>query len=458
MSSLFQPAINLGCRFFFKWGFLAYIAILPIAGTIAFRNILLISLLLLFIYFIVESKSDLRGSIATIAPWAYWFFSLYVLLFTSLISSDSSAAFSSLRSQWGPALLSWIIGAGAVFILRKNDLTSKELTIAAGFLVGVHLLETMAAWSGLLGLHVQSYMTLSSMWEGFLSILRDGYQWPPESGIPWMFRGFDLMHGNVGNTGLQTLLIITAFYSSQKSTRKVILYAISVSLIFLSFIISGSRGSVVFGLAMLLVALLITANGRLINVYLMIRKKLVHIGLVGLVLIGSILISASYNSRWNVTLIAKKSQLAASIDDPLYFICEGKVRIDNQSQQDRTSSHEVITHESIEGDGARLLLMRAGLSLVMQNPWGLDGSRQSYEKLITSYCGHSPALSYAHAHQGWMNVALALGWIGAALYALLFLEVIYKSLYNLKHDSAVNNPWTLSLLLLSIFWIIIISF
>ena len=49
---------------------------------------------------------------------------------------------------------------------------------------------------------------------------------------------------------------------------------------------------------------------------------------------------------------------------------------------------------------------------MLENPRGLDDSRHAYTKLIANKCGHEPVLQYAHSHNSWVDLALALGWLG----------------------------------------------
>lgn len=101
-------------------------------------------------------------------------------------------------------------------------------------------------------------------------------------------------------------------------------------------------------------------------------------------------------------------------------------------------------------DGGRILLMRAGIELVLENPRGQDGSRGSYQKLIEKKCGHTPELAFAHLHQSWMDLALALGWIGAGLFAWLLLSFARTGWRAI--DIGNVGGWGFALMLLTSFW------
>jgi hypothetical protein len=100
--------------------------------------------------------------------------------------------------------------------------------------------------------------------------------------------------------------------------------------------------------------------------------------------------------------------------------------------------------------GGRILLMRVGVGLVIENPRGLDGARGSYKRLIEAKCGREPVLTFAHLHQSWMDVALALGWVGAALFAWLLLTLAQTGWRFLGIDTVA--PWGSALFLLASFW------
>ena len=441
--------------YIFKWVFLAYIAVLPIAGTIALRNLLLLTLVVFSFIWALSYKSILTkpGLQKIEAPIAYWLFFIYLLIFP-FISQDADVAFTNLRSQWGPAVLAWFVGIAAGHLLSVNQLGVRMIIVASSFLVIIHLLEVALAWSGLLGTHVQIDMTWGEMWSGFQSIFINGYHWPPEGGIPWKFRGFDDMHGNVGNAGLQAIALITAFHFTNKANRPRAEYFIPVALIFTSFFISGSRGSVGFGLALVAIAVFILKRDQSLASQALTQKKSAYLVMGGLVAMICFAASIPQGSNWDIAALAKKFEMASSIQDPLHFICTGedKAELLHENTNPRAHSPEV-TNEAIGGDGARLLLMRAGLQLVLQNPLGLDGSRQSYQKLITAYCSHPPRVQYAHAHQGWINMALGLGWAGAALYFFMLVETLLKSFRQFSSAENNRHPVTASLVLLSLFWI-----
>jgi hypothetical protein len=103
-------------------------------------------------------------------------------------------------------------------------------------------------------------------------------------------------------------------------------------------------------------------------------------------------------------------------------------------------------------DGGRILLMRAGFDLMLENVRGLDGSRQSYRKLIEAKCGHEPALQFAHSHQGWIDLALGLGWAGLVIFGMMMGNFLFVGWHHLDKAKADVGEWAMALFLISAFW------
>jgi len=101
-------------------------------------------------------------------------------------------------------------------------------------------------------------------------------------------------------------------------------------------------------------------------------------------------------------------------------------------------------------DGGRILLMRVGIDFVLENPFGFDGSRQSYKNLMIDKCGHIPSLTFAHTHQSWMDLSLAIGWIGVGLFASIFINFAIFSVRLFRDSKTIDL--LVVLLMTSIFW------
>jgi O-antigen ligase len=97
-------------------------------------------------------------------------------------------------------------------------------------------------------------------------------------------------------------------------------------------------------------------------------------------------------------------------------------------------------------------MARVGAELSAKNPWGWNGGRDAYQHRMEELCGHVPVMNFSHAHNAWINLILALGWAGAALYASVLLCFAKAGWSALKQ--AQTWPAGMALLMLSIFWLL----
>jgi hypothetical protein len=273
------------------------------------------------------------------------------------------------------------------------------------------------------------------------------------------------MHGNIGYAASQTVALSFVYLCiawRERNAKGIALSALLIVLCFLSVIIAASRGAVYFGLLLLLISLLTyvrvekqlggkTGDPRSkINI-----AKLIVVCLVALISIASfVYVKGRDDVRWYS--MWDKVKIAWTTENPVGVLCNGASDSTlQQIKQEYQGKGEEYTHALIaglEGDGGRILLMRAGAQLVLENPRGLDGSRQSYEKLMLEKCGHQPKLQFSHAHQAWINLALAFGWLGVTFFAVMmgyFVMLGWRNLENLN-----QWPWAMALFLIGIFWVL----
>jgi hypothetical protein len=155
--------------------------------------------------------------------------------------------------------------------------------------------------------------------------------------------------------------------------------------------------------------------------------------------------------------MADKIQAGFTVADPVATLCRGLSPEDESLiRANFTASNSTYVDgiiQSIEnGDGGRVILMRAGLKLALDNPLGLDGSRQSYERLMEARCQHPPKLNYAHSHNSWLDMSMAIGWIGVMLFASMFITFFWTAvkMFSIPDGSDVY----MALGLLAAFWFI----
>lgn len=447
------------------FGFLAYLAVLPIASTVALRYLLLLGLLGLIAFELMLKKTLLAHSwcVLPLVPggllllWA-----AYLLLFP-LWAAQPTVAWENLRGQWGVALLAWMIGVAGVLLLGRRGPSLWQLGLASAFLVALHLFIILLAWSGLLGGKVLVDMPLREMLSNLQSVLSGSDPWMWQA-FPWGFRGFDPMHGNLGYTADQAIILFMCCLLFAALERRSVMAGwagLAVVICFMSVVIAYSRGAVLYGLVMILLAssvFCLRFHWRTIDGQIASRTKgrrgqfvLMFVMLAALGLAA--MFSFSKDERWHQ--MSDKVRIAFMIEDPVRFLCEGpdKATLDGMRTRmaDREPDYVEALIEGLNGDGARITLMRAGWRLVQEHPLGLDGSRLTYKKLIEAKCGYVPTMVYEHAHQGWLDTALALGWVGGLLLLVLLLGMAWYGWRHLRHPSA--GPWAMALFLLAVFWL-----
>ncbi|MDP1655950.1 MAG: O-antigen ligase family protein [Hylemonella sp.] len=450
----------------FKWCLLAYLAILPMADTIALRNLfLLVLLLLLLVWGMGVGRETLRGmKLLQWLPLPLFLWGVFLLLFP-LWAVEPDVALVNLKGQWGASILAWIVGLGAVLMLGRRGPGVWALAGASAFLVGIHLLLTLMAWVGLFGPLQGSALSWSAIWQATMATVdpRSGAVWSWQS-FPWGFRGFDPMHGNLGYTASQTIVLLIASFVLARQAHKlprVWMAATGIILCFFSTVVANSRGAVLFSLLVLLLAV----------VAYLLRVRAGHgersqesfgtksharwvLPLMGILLVIVFTQSLQKDSRWRSML--DNVRVGFMITDPVNFQCNGLTPEDEAAIRlrfaDKPSSYADKLIENLIGDGGRIVLMRAGLQMVGEQPWGLDGSRQSYKKLMAARCSHTPVFEFAHAHQGWIDTSLALGWGGVLLWALLMVYLLVTGWRALGREAGA--PWAWALFLLSAFWIL----
>lgn len=446
---------------------LAYLAILPMADTIALRNLLLLMLLLILLAWgMGTGRAMLRDTpLLRWMPLPLLLWCAFLLLFP-FWAAETDTALVNLKGQWGVSIMAWIVGLGAVPLLGRRGPGVGALAIASAFLVGLHLLLTLMVWGGLFGPLMASALSWSELWQALRATLHAsaGSGWLAQP-FPWGFRGFDPMHGNLGYTASQAivLLIASLVLALQASRfRWVGAVILGIVLCFFSIVVASSRGAVLFSLLVLFLAVVTyllrgrAAVGASIQGALGGAKRYVRwaLPLLGFLMILVVALSLQKDGRWRTILDGVR--VGFIITDPVSFQCNGLTSSEEalirQRFADKPAAYADELIRLLIGDSGRVVLMRAGVQMVEEHPWGLDGSRQSYKKLMAVRCGHTPVFAFAHAHQGWIDTALALGWGGALLWALLLGSLLLTGWRAVRHG--VGDSWAWALLLLSAFWIL----
>jgi hypothetical protein len=106
-----------------------------------------------------------------------------------------------------------------------------------------------------------------------------------------------------------------------------------------------------------------------------------------------------------------------------------------------------------DGDGARIMVARSGFHLTSEHPMGINGSKQAYQIAMNQFCGKTPTILISHAHNGWIDTALAIGIPGALL--LLFIIINYGVQgFRLSKGLEPFNAIGLALFASAIIWVL----
>jgi hypothetical protein len=385
-----------------------YLAVLPMANTIALRNVALLVLLI----FLVSQFSKIRIEFRFVLPVLLW--AAYLVLFP-LITDDHVIAWQSLGGQWGRGLLAMLAGAGVATLLsRRRTSTVFHLGAISAVPILIHL--TLFAWKA---------------WEG--------------GSMPWGYWGRETHHADLGYAaGHTVVLMAAAIVAADRRFRPWAITLIIAAL--LSTTLARSRGGLAFavlgGLLVFVPAYLAQASQH---------RRHVLAGLVAMMVAVAALTAFAVKDdfRWRNML----TQLSVGfLGDPILIECEGTTSVEAAivSKFGAGEQAQSVINSMRDGDGSRMVLLRAGLELAMRHPWGSDGSRHAFQKLLRQECPN-PAISMAHTHDGWIDTLLAIGWLGAALYLWVLLHFFRQGVTGLQSRSGMNQ-WGLALAALSVFW------
>lgn len=393
-------------------GFFAtcYLAALPMAGTIALRNVALIALCAFLMWSLLRHRPTFFWSVP-ILLWA-----IYLLLFPFFSDSPAIAA-HSLLGQWGRGLLAMLVGAGVASVFfKRNQGSAFYVGLISSVPILIHLV--LFTWKAL-----------------------------ETSSIPWGYWGRETHHADLGYAAGQAIVLLAAAMAAGSGTSRRWAAALIVACL-LSTALANSRAGFVFALGggFLVVISIYAARSTY-------RGRHVLLALTGLLIAGIFFFSVAVkeDSRWlNMT-----SDLVAGLSgDAIQIECEGTSSIESQivAQYGAGEKAQSVIASVQGGDGARVVVLRAGIALAIKHPWGSDGSRFAYQHLLKEECS-DPVILMAHAHNGWIDTILALGWAGGALYLMVLANFVVIGYVHLRRSDQLNE-WAIVLVALASFWIL----
>ena len=366
-------------------------------------------------------------------PWGLFFkkskllliFFAYVIIQTAFLSTDLKEALLNFKSEWMHFILFSWIGAGAGLLIARQG--HKEILFYIGLAFSVPLL-----------IHFVLFI---------IKAIEIG-------GIPQHYWGINKHHFELGFTALQASICLSVFLLFQTPTRlKKILASICLLLCITSPLLAMSRFGVAFVLLCLFFALalyfIFKRNGFRLK-----TKELILL-LVAVLSVGALIkIGATIDPvRWSGLT---SRALVGFYGDPQEVFCNGI-----EPLRDSLQSHGVAITPEIEkaldsvkdGDGARVMAARSGLSLIFEYPFGINGSRQAYQRAIQAECGKAPAIFISHTHNAWIDTSLAIGIPGAVLLLLVMLNYAYSG-FHLRRFNQTINPFAVALLITACVWIV----
>ena len=443
-------------------------AIFPISNTIALRNVLLLllvsSMLLAMVFTPIVFEYPLRQSLRRM-PWPILFWVSFLMLFP-VWAPETSSAWQNLGGQWSEALLAGFVGYGAYHLLGRKGPGLLALGFASAAPLSLHLFLSIGAMQGLLNDDFYAAPTIATLWQSLCH--PESFQTNPHwtlSNLMNGFRGIEPMHGNLGYPACQSICLFCASFIQALRTRNIFNRAASllgIALCFLSILIAQSRGAILYAFLIMAVSFALSKVRSVSGFGLPVashkagvgwRGKV--IGLVALLLLLSITFQyIKRDARWYS--MADSVEAAYSIQNPTRVLCDGlnsSIQDDIRTRlADRDPKYVQSVINGLSSDGGRILILRAGFQLMLENPLGLDGSRQSYRKLIKEKCGHEPIMQFAHSHNSWVDLSLALGWGGLMAFACLMMFFLYRGATGMR--SNVEQHWSMALVLISTFWIL----
>ena len=394
------------------------IALWNIPHTIAARYVCEGLLLLMILTASLCWKPILKRSKLVILFIAYLF--IQILFFSSSIKEG----LIGFKSEWMHFILFSIVGAGSGLYASKNKSLNPLLFVGAAFSIPLLIHLSLALYKGI-GL----------------------------GAIPWGYWGISEIHGDLAYASLQASILLTVYFLNGAKTR--LQYTLTTLLLIAcvaSPLIAQSRGGVIFAVGSIFFTLTSYLYFKPSTTPL--RGKTILISIVALLFLGLIIKSgvAVNPERWGGSLSRAISGLQGDANS---VFCNGVEILRNDYQSKGipiTSQIESELNAIKDGDGARVMVARSGFDLMSEHPMGINGSKQAYQIAINQFCGKAPVIVISHAHNGWIDTALAIGIPGALL--LLFVLINYGVQgFRLGNGSYPFNAMGLALFASAFIWL-----
>lgn len=396
------------------------VPLLSIPHTMAARNILL-ALVFVAIPFCNLDWSIYKGRLNI-----FYIFGAYLVIHLMFFSTDFDSAFKNFRSEWLKFILFSVLGLTSSLLVSQLHLKRVLLWFGVAFSIPL-----------------------------FMYLIFLGYEWVRlPAGFPWGFLGIYSAPGELVYTSLAATILLSIYLYFQ--ALKLWEYLLSIALILMAILplaIVRSRGGVLFCILTLILVSLYVFLRNLNKFNLNKTAGLVMLAPIALIIFTTISLSSlSDLGKWGRTF--GNLRMGASVM-PISFevACNGTEVVYKKFSNDGSMEQKTLNAiQSIDdGDGARILGAIVGARLAIENPMGIDQSRQAYQIALANHCNDLPASSLSHSHNGWINVALGIGIPGAIILFSLFVGLAVFGYRKLVVDGQYF-PYASALTLSTCIW------
>lgn len=394
----------LACSLFALWN---------IPHTISIRYTIAVILFLSLITHKQNLSQFLKNNVAT--------FLIFLYLIFNLLSntSDTERAFGFYRHIWLNSILFMILGYLVGEYIKFFN--SKQILFYFGvaFSIPIYIHLTVFFWK---------WITLGS--------------------FPIGYPGISITHGDMAYASIPALIFLYC-YKEVLTQRKYEIYVyLLIGILPMSLLFTASRGGLIF---FIITYLLLYLFGSYRTRNILNLNRISFFALILALSAGIFFIGNKYqHERWSSVIT--KAKIGFLLENPVELICKKLKPIDALpvGVMNPFGSEESLNSNVADGDLARVLVLRAGITMLEKNFWGVDGSKESYVKAIKRNCPNVGDIVNS-AHNGWVNMALAIGLPGAILYLLFFIYYFWRGLKvnSLSEDSRV---FKLALIVMSLIW------
>jgi hypothetical protein len=352
-------------------------------------------------------------------------FIVYLFIQTLFFSSSIKEGLIGFKSEWMHFILFTIVGAGSGLYASKTKLPNPLFFAGIAFSIPLLIHLSLTLYKGM-GLGI----------------------------IPWGYWGISEIHGDLAYASLQASILLTVYFLVGAKTRlQYTLVTLLLLACLVSPLIAQSRGGVIFSVGSIFFTLLSYFYFKPSTTP--IRSRTILVSVVVLVFLGLILKSgvAVNPDRWGGSITRA---IAGLQGDANAVFCNG-VEILHKDYQSKgipiTSQIESELNGIKDGDGARVMAARSGFHLMFEYPMGINGSKQAYQIAINQFCGKAPVIVISHAHNGWIDTALAIGIPGALILLIILINYGAQGL-RLSKGSEPFNAMGLALFASAFIWVL----